>query len=183
TQTPTSTSKDNPPGTGPIVTQTVPPGADKTEGAQSKSGSSISGGAIAGIVIGTLLAVGLIISAVLWLFCIRRRREEDVKSDMHEYDRPAPPPNFLSTVQTPSMAYPRGPPMNGAMNTNDRNFLGVPGFTDSRMKKDAVIYPNGNRNSNVSLQDNQDYSRPVLRVCIPKTQGGKLSMIILTLYI
>lgn len=35
-------------------------------------------------------------------------------------------------------------------------------FTDNRMKAD--IYPNGPRDSSVSLQDNEDYSRPVLRV-------------------
>lgn len=35
-------------------------------------------------------------------------------------------------------------------------------FTDNRMKTD--IYPNGPRDSSVSLQDNEDYSRPVLRV-------------------
>lgn len=35
-------------------------------------------------------------------------------------------------------------------------------FTDNRLKTD--IYPNGPRDSSVSLQDNEDYSRPVLRV-------------------
>ncbi|OJD19333.1 hypothetical protein AJ78_00692 [Emergomyces pasteurianus Ep9510] len=167
TETPTATdSKGKPTNSGPIVTHTVPPGAGQSEGANSHSGSSIGGGAIAGIVIGTLLAVGLIISAILWLFWTRRRREKDMKGDMQEYDRPSPSSNFQSTIQSPSMTYQRGPPMNGAMEPPDRNLLGVPGFTDSRMKKDAVIYPNGNRHSNVSLQDNQDYSRPVLRVCI-----------------
>lgn len=47
----------------------------------------------------------------------------------------------------------------------------VPGrsatFTDRRMKPNAVLYPNGPRDSSVSLQDNEDYSRPVLRVCEP----------------
>ncbi|PGH36614.1 hypothetical protein GX50_00473 [[Emmonsia] crescens] len=162
-----STTKGNPTDPGTIVTHTVSPGAGQTDGAIPTEGdSSISGGAIAGIVIGTLLAVGLIISAVLWLFCIRRRREKDMKDDMHDYDRPVPSPSFQSTIQSPGMTYQRGPTMNAAMGTNDRNRLSVPGFTDSRMKKDAVIYPNGNRHSNVSLQDNQDYSRPVLRVCV-----------------
>lgn len=37
-------------------------------------------------------------------------------------------------------------------------------FTDRRMKTNTVLYPNGPRESSVSLQDNEDYSRPVLRV-------------------
>lgn len=37
-------------------------------------------------------------------------------------------------------------------------------FTDNRMKTSTAIYPNGARDSSVSLQDNEDYSRPVLRV-------------------
>lgn len=37
-------------------------------------------------------------------------------------------------------------------------------FTDRRMKTSTVLYPNGARDSSVSLQDNEDYSRPVLRV-------------------
>lgn len=34
-------------------------------------------------------------------------------------------------------------------------------YTDNRMKN---VYPHGSRDSSVSLQDNEDYSRPVLRV-------------------
>lgn len=37
-------------------------------------------------------------------------------------------------------------------------------FTDRRMKTNTILYPNGARESSVSLQDNEDYSRPVLRV-------------------
>ncbi|OJJ48386.1 hypothetical protein ASPZODRAFT_1581737 [Penicilliopsis zonata CBS 506.65] len=45
---------------------------------------------------------------------------------------------------------------------------GRPGiFTDNRMKTDTVLYPNGRRDSSVSLQDNEDYSRPVLRLTNP----------------
>lgn len=39
-------------------------------------------------------------------------------------------------------------------------------FTDRRMKTNTVLYPNGARESSVSLQDNEDYSRPVLRVSL-----------------
>jgi cell wall integrity and stress response component len=36
-------------------------------------------------------------------------------------------------------------------------------FIENRMK-DAVLHPNGDRLSAVSLRDEEDYSRPVLRV-------------------
>ncbi|EGC47182.1 ER membrane protein [Histoplasma capsulatum var. duboisii H88] len=151
---------------GAIITQTLPPGAGQTGG--TTSSSSISGGAIAGIVIGTLLAIGLIISVILWLFCVRRHRENDTKIDVNGYEPPAPTPSFHSAIQSPPMTYQGGMSMNGgAIGTNDRYRLNVPGFTDSRMKKDVVIYPNGDRQSNISLQDNQDYSRPVLRLTNP----------------
>ncbi|PGH04943.1 hypothetical protein GX51_03242 [Blastomyces parvus] len=168
TQTPTSTSTSStrmskPTDPGPNVTSTGPPGQG-----EPTSGSSISGGAIAGIVVGTLLGVGLIVSAVLWLFFIRRRREqENEKIDTNGYDRSPPPPSFHTSVNRPAMTYQRSPHVNGPTGMHDPNLLGVPGFTDSRMKNDAAIYPNGNRHSNVSLQDNQDYSRPVLRLTNP----------------
>lgn len=40
----------------------------------------------------------------------------------------------------------------------------LPTFTDTRLKTDTVLYAGGRRDSDVSLQDNEDYSRPVLRV-------------------
>ncbi|EEH33070.2 hypothetical protein PAAG_04123 [Paracoccidioides lutzii Pb01] len=152
---------------GPVVTQTISPDASQT--AVPTKDSSLSGGAIAGIVTGTLLAVGLIISMVLWVFCIRRRQEKNMNDDMDPFERSVPSPSFQTTLQTPAMAYnQRGSkPMNGGVGSNDRNLLSVPAFTDSRMTNDVAIYPNGNRQSNISLQDNQDYSRPVLRLTNP----------------
>ncbi|EEQ89100.1 hypothetical protein, variant 3 [Blastomyces dermatitidis ER-3] len=169
TQTPTSTSTSGTSSSQSAdsiasVTPTEPPGQND----EATSSSSLSGGAIAGIVVGTLLGIGVIVSAILWLFYIRRRRErEDSKVGMNGYDHPASSPSFHTSIQSPAMTYQRSPSMNGPMGMHDRNLLGVSGFTDSRMKKDAAIYPNGNRQSNVSLQDNQDYSRPVLRLTNP----------------
>ncbi|EEH42566.2 uncharacterized protein PADG_07386 [Paracoccidioides brasiliensis Pb18] len=152
---------------GPVVTQTISPDASQT--AVPREVSSLSGGAIAGIVIGTLLAVGLIISMMLWVFCIRRRQEKNMNDDMDPFERSVPSPSFQTTLQTPAMAYNhRGiKPMNGGVGSNDRSRLSVPAFTDSRMTNDVAIYSNGNRQSNISLQDNQDYSRPVLRLTNP----------------
>ena len=41
-------------------------------------------------------------------------------------------------------------------------------YTDNRMKN---VYPQGSRDSSVSLQDNEDYSRPVLRVSGPRSHA------------
>ena len=37
----------------------------------------------------------------------------------------------------------------------------MPTFIDNRMKTDTILYPNGHRNSSLSLQDHEDYSRPL----------------------
>ncbi|KAK2782373.1 hypothetical protein FQN53_009807 [Emmonsiellopsis sp. PD_33] len=160
---------------GHIVTLTVGPGSSQTGPANASGGSApLSGGAIAGIIIGALLAFGLALAAVLWVFCMRRRRDKEMSDDSptSPYDRPVPSPSFHGTIQSPTMSYTPSRPMNNAYGSNGApsqtgNRLSVPAFTDSRMKKDAAIYPNGGRHSNVSLQDNQDYSRPVLRLTNP----------------
>ncbi|PGH16308.1 hypothetical protein AJ79_01847 [Helicocarpus griseus UAMH5409] len=156
---PTSTDSGTPVQTvpGQDVTQTVPPGAGQSAGDASPSGSSLGGGAIAGIVVGCLVGLALIVGAIAGVFWIRRRREKEANDDPYNYDRPVPSPNFQNPINTPAMAY----------HGTNGNRLSVPAFTDNRMKKDAAIYPNGSRHSNVSLQDNQDYSRPVLRLTNP----------------
>lgn len=50
------------------------------------------------------------------------------------------------------------------LSAGSSNTARMPTFTDNRMKPDTILYPNGARDSSVSLQDNEDYSRPVLRV-------------------
>jgi cell wall integrity and stress response component len=57
--------------------------------------------------------------------------------------------------------FPRGNGEGGSGNSPARSGTT---FTDRRMKTNTVLYPNGARDSSVSLQDNEDYSRPVLRV-------------------
>ncbi|KAK2797492.1 hypothetical protein FQN50_009175 [Emmonsiellopsis sp. PD_5] len=169
TTPPTGTSS------GDIVTLTIGPGSSQTGPANASGGSApLSGGAIAGIIIGALLAFGLALAAVLWIFCMRRRRDKEMSDDSatSPYDRPVPSPSFHGTIQSPTMSYTPSRPTHNAYGSNGApsqtgNRLSVPAFTDSRMKKDAAIYPNGSRHSNVSLQDNQDYSRPVLRLTNP----------------
>jgi cell wall integrity and stress response component len=167
---------------GEIVTITKPNGepasTSEPSGSPKDGGSSLSGGAIAGIVIG-VLAIAIIALFLLWFLVFRRRR-------------PATPddPDSRLDPSNPNSAYLNGnhrhnrssqmSMMNGFFDSNgysnsNRNRLSVPGFTDNRMKKDAVIYGHDGRESNVSLQDNQDYSRPVLRVSYPLSFTLRLS--------
>lgn len=118
----------------------------------------MSGGSIAGIVIGVLGGLALL-GALIFLVFFYRKRARAVSpipsQDMAE-DRTSRGSSFMGGL------FPR------------RNGEGAAGgpiptrsgttFTDRRMKTNTILYPNGARESSVSLQDNEDYSRPVLRV-------------------
>ncbi|CRG87704.1 Cell wall integrity and stress response component 4 [Talaromyces islandicus] len=139
----------------------------------AQKSSSLSGGAIAGIVIGCLLGVGALAAAGLWFFFFGRRRNES-----HEK---SPTPESRYDPSTPGTASDAQRQSRGSQMTFMRNFMGSSepatspndylnpnrAFTDNRMKKDAALYPNGSRHSAVSLRDEEDYSRPVLRLTNP----------------
>jgi cell wall integrity and stress response component len=133
-------------------------------------GSTLSGGAIAGIVIGSLIGAGLVMALLAWAWYLHNR----------EYDKspPTPESRYDPSVQntTDNRRQSRASQMSLMPNVNGQDTMRPGGpvtdylspgglaFTDNRMKKDAALYPNGGRLSTVSLQDDQDYSRPVLRV-------------------
>lgn len=127
--------------------------------------SSLSGGAIAGVVIGSLAGAGILLALLFW-FCYARRRPG---SSAGSYD---------ASIQGTLLDGRRH--SKGSQMSMMRNIPSSPGgptaFTDSRMNKEATLYPNGARLSNISLQDNQDYSRPVLRVspCVVVTSSVKM---------
>jgi cell wall integrity and stress response component len=132
----------------------------------------LSGGAIAGIVIGCLLGVGALAAAGLWFFFFGRRRNESTEK--------SPTPESRYDPSTPGTTSETQRQSKGSQMTFMRNFMGSSEpksatspndflspnrpFTDNRMKKDAPLYQNGGRHSAVSLRDEEDYSRPVLRV-------------------
>ncbi|KAJ9218058.1 hypothetical protein DTO166G4_449 [Paecilomyces variotii] len=123
---------------------------------KSTSSSALSGGAIAGVVVGSLAGAGVLLGFLFW-FCYARRRS--AASD-GSYD-PSIQGNLLDGrrhSKTSQMSIMRNIPSSPT---------GAATFTDNRMNKEATLYPNGHRLSNVSLQDNQDYSRPVLRLTNP----------------
>ncbi|EFE45135.1 ER membrane protein Wsc4, putative [Trichophyton verrucosum HKI 0517] len=160
---------------GRVTTITVPNAPAQTHPPASNEGSSLSGGAIAGIIIGTLAVFAIFTGIILWLFCFRRRQQAKIddsyRSPFHE--SPVPQPIFENTLSSRVPAMRVAPVANGngttAGSRGSTARLSIPAFTDHRMKKDALVYSHGGRHSNVSLQDNQDYSRPVLRVSRPSS--------------
>ncbi|CDM29533.1 hypothetical protein DTO013E5_5140 [Penicillium roqueforti] len=146
---------------GQVKTITVS-GASATSGADSASPSTttsskskLSGGSIAGVVIGVLGGLALV-GALIFLIFFYRKRARSVS--------PIPSQDMADDRSRGSSF------MGGFFPRSDNGSLpsrtGTT-FTDRRMKTNTVLYPNGHRDSSVSLQDNEDYSRPVLRLTNP----------------
>lgn len=135
-------------------------------------GSSLSGGAIAGIVIGALVGVGALAALILWWFFFGRRKGDERSEKTGSPNGGGDGSVTGGTIDTRRQS--RGSQMSFMRNfigdevspTSPNDYLSPNhAFIDNRMKKDAVLYPNGDRLSAVSLRDEEDYSRPVLRVC------------------
>lgn len=119
--------------------------------ADEDKSSSLSGGSIAGIVIGVIGGLALVGALIFLIFFYRKRaaRATSPTPSQDMTDRHSQGSSFARGV------FPQGHDAAGL----GRNAA----FTDNRMKS-TNLYPNGPRDSSVSLQDNEDYSRPVLRV-------------------
>lgn len=148
---------------GEVKTITVA-GSSPTAGADSASAntsaadsSKLSGGSIAGIVIGVLGGLALV-GALVFLIFFYRKRSRSVS--------PIPSQDMTDNRTSRGSSFMRGifPQGEGGAGGSIPTRSGTT-FTDNRMKTNTVLYPNGPRDSSVSLQDNEDYSRPVLRVC------------------
>lgn len=165
---------------GQLTTVTYYPSSTSTSGAASHNHSSgVSGGTIAGIVIGVIGGIAVIAALLLCVF-IRRRSRSDASDAGYD-------PTVQNTLvgggggggssgsgprlsKGSQMSYMRGmfPEIHGpsaSSGSSNAPHRG-PVFTDNRLKPDTALYANGDRQSRVSLQDNEDYSRPVLRVSL-----------------
>ena len=127
----------------------------------SSSSSGLSGGAIAGVVVGSLGGLAAII-AIFFLIFFKKRQARST----------SPSPSVSNGLLDGRNS--KGSQMsvaNRAFSDTHSHTLSagssrLPTFTDTRLKTDTVLYAGGRRDSDVSLQDNEDYSRPVLRVSI-----------------
>lgn len=137
--------------------------ADNANDSKSDGGGSgVSGGAIAGIVIGVVGGIALIAAAII-LFLVKRRRDrQDAGYQNDSIDGRQSKGSWMSYAGGKGVFADNHSHTlsNGSSSAPQR----MPTFTDNRLNTGAVLYPNGRRASDVSLQDNEDYSRPVLRV-------------------
>ncbi|RAH68167.1 uncharacterized protein BO66DRAFT_327694 [Aspergillus aculeatinus CBS 121060] len=130
---------------------------------KSTSSSGMSSGTIAGIVVGSIGGALAIIALIFVLFFAKRKQRAS-----------SPDPSVQNILldgrqsKGSQMSF-----MKGMFSDNHSHTLSagssiaahrLPTFTDNRMKTDTVLFANGRRDSDASLQDNEDYSRPVLRV-------------------
>ncbi|KAJ5108530.1 Carbohydrate-binding WSC subgroup [Penicillium angulare] len=126
-------------------------GASTASGTSDKGSSGLGGGSIAGIVVGVVGGLALVGALVFLIFFYRKRaRSASPVPSGDMTDRNSQASNWSRGV------FPGG--AGGSMNRQNT-------FTDNRMRN--AVYPNGSRDSSVSLQDNEDYSRPVLRLANP----------------
>ncbi|KAJ5398726.1 hypothetical protein N7465_009215 [Penicillium sp. CMV-2018d] len=136
-------------------------GADSASANTASTSSKLSGGSIAGIVIGVLGGLALIGALIFLIFFYRKRARSvsPIPSQEMADDRTSRGSSFMGGL------FPRNNG-EGAAGGSIPARSGTT-FTDRRMKTSTVLYPNGARESSVSLQDNEDYSRPVLRLTNP----------------
>ncbi|GCB17431.1 cell wall integrity and stress response component 4 [Aspergillus awamori] len=138
--------------------------ADNLSSAKSDNNSGMSSGTIAGVVVGSVGGALAILALIFVLFFAKRKSRSN-----------SPDPSVQSILldgrqsKGSQMSF-----MKGMFSDNHSHTLSagsaasrLPTFTDNRMKTDTVLYANGRRDSDVSLQDNEDYSRPVLRLTNP----------------
>ncbi|RJE24055.1 ER membrane protein Wsc4 [Aspergillus sclerotialis] len=147
------------------VTVSMPSSTSDADAAVSttSSGSHMKGGTIAGIVVGTVGGCAAILALIFVLFIMRRRKrasspDPSVQNGLIDGGR-SPQMGIMGGTFSDSHSHTLSA---GSSNANRLQTT----FTDDRMKPNP-LYPNGERGSSVSLQDHEDYSRPVLRLTNP----------------
>jgi len=173
----------------PQATTTVITGGVNGSGAeaemQSDGGFFSNKGAVAGVftVVG-LIAAG-IIAAAAWFFIWRRKQDQEGSERLNSFEeeRGSRPPTFMSR-QTSQLGLrtdlgagiTRGSdektPVSGHMTPGTMSRRTSIPLTDSRLNAAAMFHDNGSHMSVASLQDNHDYTRPVLQVANPDRPGS-----------
>jgi hypothetical protein len=158
--------------------------ADPTLGQGSVSSNGISKATVVGIVVGVALGIGLLIGLIVW-FCVKRRHVDSTVGSTPPFgttlgssnqSHSGIPSRQVSQMSSAGLLAGKGPRIQttghgissglrsaeiASWFPNDRRSLG----TDQRLNPYALFAHDEARQSNVSLQDNQDYSRQ-LRVNI-----------------
>lgn len=118
---------------------------------------------MAGVAVGSVAGFGAILALLFIYICTKRRQRAQNTDPNHNFmldgrNSKGSQMSFVKGMFSDSHSH--------TLSAGSSNTARMPTFTDNRMKPDTILYPNGARDSSVSLQDNEDYSRPVLRVSI-----------------
>ncbi|BCR89410.1 uncharacterized protein ACHE_50608S [Aspergillus chevalieri] len=136
--------------------------ADTSSTTSKDNDSGLSSGAVAGVAVGSVAGFLAILALILIWYCSKKRqRANSPDPSMQLLDgrnSKGSQMSFMRSIFSDNSTLAGSP--TAARNPN-------PTFTDNRMKTDTILYPHGPRDSSVSLQDNEDYSRPVLRLANP----------------
>jgi len=169
-----------------LVTPTPAASSDATLGQSATGGGGgVSAGKVAGIVVGSALGAGALIGAAVYIWVRRRQRRQstDGRPETSFIPRTGDtspsnniPSRQVSQLSSSGLLGNKVPRINTAGMTNGSDprsaDTGSAGFdrrslaTDQRLNPYALYIHDEGHVSNVSLQDNQDYSRQ-LRVANP----------------
>ncbi|KAK0659511.1 Cell wall integrity and stress response component 4 [Lasiodiplodia hormozganensis] len=161
---------------GSVVTQTVTSAPSSEDSSSSASGGSrVSGGQIAGAVVGGLAGLALIAGGIVF-FLMRMRRKQDQASHDAENGSPSTPQRNVSTLSRTGLLRSGEkdytatlPPINTTRQSSDPSDTITPSserrnsrplFHDQRLNPQPFMnLDNGSHASIVSIEDNRDYTR------------------------
>lgn len=150
---------------------------------QSSRSGGLSGGTVAGIVVGVAIGIGLVIGGIVFLWLRRRHRKNlDAISEGASFTSPSHasksaggiPSRQVSQMSSAGLLIKPTRANTGGLSNGDSNGNGTLASdrnsthmtVDQRLNPWAIYSTEEARASNVSLQDNHDYSRQ-LRVANP----------------
>ncbi|KAK7556906.1 hypothetical protein IWX46DRAFT_636805 [Phyllosticta citricarpa] len=158
---------------GNVITQTVTsvPGDNSTStNSRPSSRNSVSGGQIAGAVVGGLAGFALIVAIATWILLRRRNAQNPGRGD--DGDGNHPPQRNVSTLSRTGLLNSNDPsgtdtmtPMSERERRNSR-----PVFQDPRLNPYPYHADNASHASIISIEDNRDYTR-TLNVRNPDPPG------------
>ncbi|ETI23213.1 hypothetical protein G647_05011 [Cladophialophora carrionii CBS 160.54] len=178
-----------------VVTPSPAASSDATLGQSSTDGGGgVSTGKVVGIVLGVALGIGILIGIAVYLWFRRRHNKLQEQRGPETAFVPragdGSPPNIVpsrqvSQMSTAGLLGSKAPRINTSMgilgsdlrsadptissnSASDRRSLG----TDQRLNPYALYMSEQGRVSNVSLQDNQDYSRQLRVSAAQQAVGG-----------
>lgn len=130
--------------------------SDAGAASSDHNSSSTGEGTIAGIVVASIGEFASIVAAISLILVVRRRSlsnspESSVQNGLIDGN---------NNGENPQVGFARGMFSNNddhSPSAGSSNAACAQTFIDNRMKTDEMLYGNGNRNSNASLQDSEDY--------------------------